>query len=337
MIKFKDVNKSKSLGMITSAKSIGVSTKVHAEVVDAEYSKDSDGSFRVSSGGNKLVRLNCKVEKEVVFDNGEKRKVPQYFNVQYYATDNSPSLSDVKPSKKLSRYVEVQYNTGGAGSSEKYPKPFGSLSLRNYENKDGDLKSNVSIFGANVQKALKKGGNYMVKDFDGQPMPFVKDEEMKVNVKGFVADIKDTEKFIKNNYNEDFKRLDFDVYYMENDGDDKYDDIMPVSLENIKKDRVMDFVKFIKNSTDTVIGMRGSVKSYPIYADKEEESEKSSVFGEYEFTGGREKIGYEVRLLIDYDEVSNNWKIVKTKNTGELIVENGEFDFDNVETDDDPF
>jgi len=46
----------------------------------------------------------------------------------------------------------------------------------------------------------------------------------------------------------------------------------------------------------------------------------SQEIGEYSF-GGKEIIGYEVGVLVDYDEDANNWVIKKSDNEGKLILD----------------
>ena len=79
----------------------------------------------------------------------------------------------------------------------------------------------------------------------------------------------------------------------------------------------MKFITFIKNNQNTAIGLKGKVKSYPIYETKEDKKETSSEFGEYSY--GNETLGYEAFLMIDFDSNANNWYIFKSTNTGKVI------------------
>lgn len=318
-VKFEGVEREKSLGKISS-NTFGISTNVRAEVVQAEYAKDNEGKLIKSGAGNKKVSLNCKVINEITKNDGSKATIPTYFNVDYYETDFSPKLKEVKPTENLSKFIEVKYNNGGCGK-EKTDTPFGWFKVRNYQKDDGRYKNTININGGNIQVAIKKEGVYTVKDFDGNPMVYETDNSIRTTIKGFIKPINDTEDFIKHNYNSGLKRLDFDVYYMENDGDSKYDTTMPCSLENIEKDKVMKFIEFVKNTEDTIVGFKGEIKKYSINKESTEESTQTNTgFGNYKF-GSFDVAGYEARLVIDYDESKNNWVVVKTSNTGKLILD----------------
>lgn len=315
MIKFEGVTKTKSLGKL-NGDGIGVSIMTNAEVTSAEYVKDSEGKLKQSAKGNKQVKLNVKVTEEITKTDGGKATVPHFMNVTYYATDYSPALKDITPTDKLKKFVQIKYNTGGLVPEGK-DNVFGNFKIRNYIGLDGSPKNSTSTFGCNVSQAIKKEGLYIIKDFDGNDVEFITDSRYNVSVKGFVDNISNTESFITENYNEKSKLLKFDIYYMENASENSdYDTTMPCVLEGIEKGRVMDFIKFIKNSTNNVLSVKGSVKSYPIYGESKDTG--GNDFGEYSF-GGVDVIGYEARLLIDFDSEKNNWVISKTKNEGKLI------------------
>lgn len=318
MIKFEGVNKSKTLGKL-GGNGIGVSTTIKGEVTSAEYVKDLDGKLKKSKAGNKQIKLNIKVEDIITKEDGSSVNIPTFFNVTYYETDYSPELKNVTPTDKLKKYVEIRYNTGGVDKNGE--SPFGSFKIRNYEGQDGSPKNSVSVFGGNVATPKKENGVYTISGFEGKQVSFEVDKKVNVTIKGFVEPITDTESFIDTNYNEGFKQLKFKMYYMENEGEDKYDVTMPCVLEGIEKDRVMDFITFVKENQDVVIGLKGSVKTYPIYGTDEKEA--SSKFGEYSY-GGKEVVGYEAGLLVDFDQDKNNWVIKLSKNKGKLIFNEAE-------------
>jgi hypothetical protein len=314
MIKFNGVAKTKSLGKMSGG-SIGVSTSTNAEITSAEYAKGTDGKAKASAKGNKQVKLNLKVVREITKKDGGKVNIPSFMNVTYYESDWSPKLKEVKPTDKLKKFAQVSFNTGGLIAEGK-DSVFGNFQVRNYKGQDDKPKNSVSIFGGNVKQPTKKDGVYYIKDYDGKDVEFVLDTSIKATVKGFIEDVTDTERFITNNYDANKKTLNFNMFYLENAGGNKYDTFMPCTLENATEDRVMDFIKFIKDNTEVVVGMKGSVVSTPIYGEVEDNG--SVEFGEYSF-GGMETLGYEARLVIDYDEIKNNWVIQKTTNTGKLI------------------
>ena len=328
MIKFEDVVKSKSLGMIKAGTGIGVSTVVYASVIEAKYAKDKDGKVKKSKAGNKQIKLNCKTTEDVTKKDGAKVKIPHFFNVTYYETEYSPKLKEIQTTDKVQKYAEVKFNTGGLGKDGRLP--FGSFKIRNYEGQDGSMKTATSFFGGNVQVARKINGVYVVKDFDGKDTPFSVEQTIKVNVKGFIKPITDTETFIAENYNEATKRLSFELYYLENEGDADFDTTMPIALEGIERDRVMKFIEYVKNKENEVVGVRGRVKSYPIYA-KTGGSQSKTAFGEFA-TGGFDVSGYEGFLVADYTEEQSNWQIFNTGNKGMVILSDDQGDEEEEDT-----
>jgi len=316
MIIFKDVKRKKSLGKPKEA-SVGVSVRTWVEVTSAEYVKDDKGKQKKSSGGNNVIKINTVVRDNIKTNDGKQMVIPTFMNATYYETDYSPKLKDIKPTDKLKKYAEVSFNTGGL-PNEGRDSVFGNFKVRNYESQDGSPKNSISIYGANVKKALKSDETYTIEDYDGTKLVFEVDKQIKPVIKGFIKSISNTENFVENNYNEDLKTLDFDVYYLENSNEDtKYDTIMPMRLENIEKEKMMDFVKFVKSNENKVIRFSGHVKSYAI--KKEIEETESSGFGEFSY-GGFETIGYEARMVVNYIEDKKNWDIQITDNTGKVVT-----------------
>jgi len=327
MVKFEGVKTSKKLGKLGGDTGVGVAVKINAEVVSAEYVKDDKGKAKLSSGGNKQVALNCKTEKDFKKTDGAIVKIATYFNANYFESDYSPKLKDVKPSDKLKKFVEVNYNTGGVDKNGGLP--FGNFKVRNYEGQDGFPKTAISIFGGNIQQAIKKDGIYTIKDFEGKDSVFTVSENIRVSLKGFIEPIVNTEKFITNNYDEESKTLKFNMYYLQNDNE--YNLIMPMMLENIEREKVFKFIDFVKKAENTIIGVKGSVKKSPIYREPEED--ESSEFGEYNY-GGLTAVGWEASIVIDFDAEKDNWIIAKTKNTGSIIISSEEVPIAEVKEED---
>ena len=322
MIKFEGVEKTKSLGRFGVETGVGIATDINAKVVKAEY-KRKDGKVVKSKKGNAVIDLFCKVSKPITKKDGTSLDIPTFFNVSYYETEFSPKLKEVSPVEGIDKFVNIRYNTGGENA-------FGNFRIYNKKKEDGSISSGISIYGGNVKKANKKNGVYYVKDFNGEDVPMVMDSEIRLLVKGFLKPINDTEEFLMNNYNERAKTLKFEMYYLENEGDNKYNLTLPMILENIEsKDVAMNFVEFVKNNTEKLIAMRCVVSSYPVYGDKKEEEvvTQSAGFGNYEDSGASEVKGYEHYACVEFDEDKKNWKI-KVLKSGKVIIDDNEDDAD---------
>lgn len=315
MIKFENFKLSKSLGKMNKGEGLGVSVVCYCEIISAEYKKNKEGKVIKSANGNSVISLNAKVENEIIKDDGGTIKIPTFLKMDYYETEFSPKLAEIKPTDKLQKFAKLSYNTGGL-PAEGRTTTFGHFKIDNYTSQDGSPRNNIHIMGGNVNKANKVDGTYWIDSFNGHKDVFVLDKCINVSVKGVFESITDTESFLNKNYNKKNKTLKFNMFYLENDKDDKYDLKLPCVLENIEEERVMKFITFIKNNQNTAIGLKGKVKSYPIYETKEEK-EISSEFGEYSY--GNEPLGYEAFLMIDFDADANNWYIFKSTNTGKVV------------------
>ncbi len=309
MIKLEGFKKQKRMGRF-GENAVGVAVNVNAEVVKAEYSKNNDGVKLVSKGGgNNQITLFCRVSNTITKKDGGTVTIPTYFNVKYYETEFSPTLKEILPTDKLKKFVGISLSNGGDG--------FGTLKVRNYIGKDNKPKTTVEIFGGNVKKTIKKNGIYYIETFHGEE-PFLEDRVLNVTYKGVFQPIKDTESFMINNYNEKAEELRVKMYFDENEGDAKFDNSVDLILDHMTKDRVGKFVTFFKENTTRIIGIKGKVVSKAIYG--KEDVVVSQEIGEYSF-GGKEIIGYEVSVLVDYDEDVNNWVIKKSDNEGKLVLD----------------
>lgn len=238
-VKFGDFKKAKKLGKFSDDGGIGASLyEVDCEVVKAEYAVDKDKKQIKSPKGNRLVDLNCKINDG---------KNDMYFNVKYYETDFSPKLKEVTPTDAIKKFVRINLSNGGDG--------FGSISIENYKTDEGQYKSVIKLFGANVNKAIKQeDGTYMIKIQDGS-YTFEASKNLQISAKGFIEEIADIDQYMTDNYTESTNTLKLDLYCFE--GGNKP---LPIAFEGLETDRAERLLAMLKEQGSKAIGIRGTVK-----------------------------------------------------------------------------
>lgn len=309
-VTFGEVKKEKRAGKYNSGNGIGAGFyNIDCEVTKAEYAKNKEGKDIKSAKGSKLVALNCKVNDG---------KSDTYFNVKYYETDFSPKLKDITPTDKLKKFARVSLSNGGDG--------FGSIRISNYE-KEGKTKSAIEFYGANVNKAIKQGEEYIIKTDNGNEA-FEPNYVVNITAKGFVEPITDTEKFIENNYNEAKKSIKFKLYCFENA------EALPIVFEDIDKEKAIRLLAKMKESENKVIGINGDIKKYFTKSKVEVEStdEFESAKDEFDiFTGisvGIKEDGkYRFKVLDNEGTLTVNNEKTNVTTTSNVKKEEENYDF----------
>jgi hypothetical protein len=299
-VTFGDVKKSKRVGKFNSDEGIGAGFyNLDCEVTKAEYGKNKEGKEIKSAKGSKLVVLNCKINDG---------KSDTYFNVKYYETDFSPKLKDITPTDKLKKFVRIGLSNGGEG--------FGSIRISNYI-KEGKTKSSIEFYGANVNRAIKQGEDYVIKTDESTEI-FEMNSFINMTVKGFIEKINDTEKFIDKNFNEEKGTIKFKLYAFENS------EAIPVVFENIDKEKAIRLVAKMKESEGNVVGINGDIKRY--FTKSKIQSESTD-----EFESGKDDFDITTAISVGIKE-DGKYKFKVLNNNGTLTVKNEINNDTNAET-----
>ena len=316
MVKFEGFGRSKSLGKF-SEEAIGASTSFDGEVTKAEYAKGEDGKSKTSAKGNKQIKINVKATKTV-----KDKTFPVYANVTYYETEYSPKLSEIAPKKvgdkEIFKKVNITFSNGGKIATETEKGGFGSLDVYNVKKEDGKTSSGLSIFGGNVKVGKKPEGSdeYFVDGFDGNKELLEFGYGIQVTLKGIIDPIKDTEKYLKDNYDATNKTLKFNMYCFESEKGVK---TIPVLIENVDEDYSKKIVGKIKTTENNLVALVGEYASISKKVEVANISTKSSGgFGEYEMGGG--DYSYEAVVKVLWDEEKSAHKIKFFDKKGKLTV-----------------
>jgi hypothetical protein len=326
MVKIEGFGKGKSLGRFTD-EGIGASTSFDGEVTKAEYVKGEDGKSKTSAKGNKRIKINVKATKTV-----NDKTFPVYANVTYYETEYSPKLSEIAPKKlgdkDIFKKVNITFSNGGKVAIETEKGGFGSLDVYNVKKEDGKTSSGLSIFGGNVKVGKKPEGSddYFVDGFDGEKELLEFGYGISVTLKGVIEPIKDTEKYLKDNYDIANKTLKFNMYCFESEKGVK---TIPVLIDNVDEDYSKKIVSKIKTTENNLVALVGE---YISMSKKIETTttKTSSGFGEYEMGGG--DYSYEAVIKVNWDEEKSAHKIKFFDKKGKLTVTHDTADKKQVTT-----
>lgn len=308
MIKFEKGMKTKKIGKFNDPQGIGVATTINAEVIRADYKRNKDNKIIETRNGSKIVEIFCKIEKEITKKDGAIVKIPIFFTVNYFENKFSPTLKEINP-ENTPKYVRITYNTGGEDT-------FGEFKIVNKET-DMGIKSTITIFGANITKAFKRDGEYFIKSYQDKEEKFILSKDIKLLVKGIVANFNNIEEFLQLNYNENKKELSFDVWYLESENE--FDNLLPVKIKNVDKEKATKFAKIVAENRYNTFSFRANIESEAVRGEVNENKEFE--FGHYkENNVSNNIIGYKYYAVVEQDE-NGNHKIAITPNKFEVVVD----------------
>lgn len=318
MVKFEGFSRGKNLGRF-SEEAIGASTSFDGEVTKAEYVKDKNGKAKASANGNKQIKINVKVTNT----KGDK-SFSNYVNVTYFETNYSPKLSEIAPKKvgdkEILKKVNVVFSNGGKVATEKEKGGFGTLDVYNMVNKDTCKKSSgISIFGGNIKvgKKMEIGESYFIEGFNGEKEVLVFGKGINITLKGVIEPIKDTEKFMADNYDSNNKTLKFNMYCFESEKGSKF---IPILVDNVDEDYCKKIIARIKNTENNLVALFGEYTSVGKKSENSSSKAKSKGFGEYEGSTGDYE--YEAFIKVSTDAETGEHKIKFFDKKGKLTVVN---------------
>lgn len=313
MIKIDGITKTKTLGRFKE-EALGASTNYDGEVTKAEYVKDENGKNKLSKSGNKQIKINVKSTRM----DGDK-SIPVYSSVTFYETDYSPKLTEITPKKvgekEVLKKVNITFSNGGKKATESEKGGFGTLDVYNIAKDDGKISSGLSIFGGNVKvyKKLEGDTSYFIEDNNTGHKEFYEEGNgIKVTLKGIIEPIKDTEKFLKDNYNSENSTLKVNVFCFEMEKGLKS---IPVLIPNVDEDLSKKIVSKIKTSENNLVSITGEYIS--VGRKVENTSKKQCGFGEYEGNSG--DYIYESVVKVGFEDGTHKIKFFDKKCKVEII------------------